>query len=184
MKNKKIWVYVIVLLAFVGINKLVYDYLNTNYKDNNQLIVDETESKVNPAPDFLVKDVNGYNVRLSNSYGKPIILNFWASWCSNCAEQLEEMQSLYDRYQDDVVFFMVNVTDGKKETTTKAKAYINENGYTFPIYFDINNEASIAYRASAIPMTFLIDQQGNLVSYGKGIISEDTISFNIDKLME
>ncbi len=184
MKNKKVWIYLIVLVAFIAINKLVYDYLNQRYQDNNQLQTENNDNEVSPAVDFMVKDTNGYNVRLSSNYGKPIILNFWASWCPNCAQQLIGMQNIYDEYGEDVNFFMVNVTDGQKETISDAKDYINDKGYTFPVYFDINLEASIAYNANTIPITYLIDADGNIAAYGKGTLSEELIKNYLDDLVE
>ena len=185
MKKNRIWIYIIVLLAFIGINKLVYDYLNDNYQANNQLVNEKKqEEETNPAVDFIVKDVNGYNVRLSSQFGKPIVLNFWASWCPNCAQQLIGMQNLYDEYDESVIFFMVNVTDGVKETITDGKDYITDKGYTFPVYYDINLDASSAYGASSIPITYLIDHDGNIVAYGRGTLKEEVIRSYLDDLVE
>lgn len=185
MKKNRIWIYIIVLLAFIGVNKLVYDYLNDNYKDNNQLVEEtEQEQEVSPAMDFIVKDVNGYNVRLSSQFGKPIVLNFWTSWCPNCAEQLVGMQNLYEEYEDRVTFFMVNVTDGVKETITDGKEYIADKGYTFPVYYDINFQASSTYGASSIPITYLIDADGNIAAYGMGTLNEEVIKSYLDGLVE
>ncbi|MEA5027176.1 MAG: TlpA disulfide reductase family protein [Erysipelotrichaceae bacterium] len=189
MRKRKIIIYVIVLVGFVVINKIAYDYLDKNYVPDSQIVEETAETDgestdPTPAVDFTVKDTAGKDVKLSSFYGKTIILNFWASWCSNCAKQLVIYQNLYADYGEDVVFFMVNVTDGVKETNKSAKEYIDDKGYTFPVYFDEDFEASLAYGATAIPMTYIIDKDGNLAAYGKGTISEESLRSYLTSLSE
>lgn len=189
MKNKKkLLLYILALVLFIVINKVVYDYLNANYKSEN-LVTTETDdqqaeetTELNPAVDFTVTDMDGNDVTLSSFYGKPIVLTFWASWCSNCASQMPDFQSVYDDYGEDVVFFMVNVTDGSKETIESAQAYITKNGYTLPFYFDESLEAAIAYGANAIPVTYIIDKDGYLIARGQGAISADILSQYLDSI--
>jgi len=189
MKNKKkVLIYILVLGLFIVVNKVVYDYLNANYKSENLVAAEtadqqaEETSELNPAVDFTVTDLDGNDVTLSSFYGKPIVLTFWASWCSNCATQMPDFQSVYDEYGEDVVFFMVNVTDGSKETLKTAKAYIIKHEYTLPFYFYESLEASIAYSANAIPVTYIIDKDGYLLARGQGTISADVLSQYLDNI--
>ena len=76
----------------------------------------EPEEEVNPAPDFTVYDRNGQPVRLSDMFGKPIVLKFWASWCGPCRSEMPDFDEVYRLLGDEVVFMLVNLTDGEVET--------------------------------------------------------------------
>jgi len=127
------------------------------------------------APDFSVENMAGSTVRLSDHFGKPIVLNFWASWCGPCKSEMPAFQSIYEQYGDEVVFLMVNLTDGTQETRESAKAFYENSGYTFPVYLDVNYEAAIAYGVSAIPVTYFIDTEGQLAAYGASALSEEIL---------
>jgi len=141
--------------------------------------------KANPAPDFTVEDANSVKVRLSDMKGKPVVLNFWASWCPPCKAEMPDFEQMYKKYGDEVQFMMVNLTDGYQETLEKAKAHISSNEYTFPVYFDVDGAAAYAYRVSSIPATYIIDAEGNLVAHAVGMIDatslENAIGMVTDK---
>ena len=80
------------------------------------------------APDFTVYDLDGNPVSLSDYFGKPIVLNFWASWCGPCKMELPDFQETYDELGGDVQFLIVNLTDGSRETVETASAYLKEQG--------------------------------------------------------
>ncbi|MBR5501624.1 MAG: TlpA family protein disulfide reductase [Oscillospiraceae bacterium] len=127
------------------------------------------------APDFAVEDMAGNTVRLSDFLGQPVVLNFWASWCGPCKMEMPAFQTLYDEYGDSVAFLMVNLTDGGQETRDTAKAFVAQSGYTFPVYLDTAYEAAIAYGVSAIPVTYFISADGQLMAYGQSALSEATL---------
>ena len=133
------------------------------------------------APDFTVLDADGQERTLSEFVGKPVILNFWASWCGPCKSEMPDFQEAYEKYGGEIHFLMVNCTGGR-ETVDSAKAFIQEEGYTFPVYFDTTYEAASAYGASSIPMTIFIDANGDLVTYGVGALSPDLIQKGIDMI--
>ena len=98
---------------------------------------DVTEDiKKNTAPDFTVLDKDGNTVRLSEKFGKPIVINFWATWCPPCKQELPDFDKLCKEYGDRVVFMMVNLTDGYRDTVDGTKRFVSGKGYTFPVYFD------------------------------------------------
>ena len=144
---------------------------------------DTTDEAIEPMPDFTVLDRDGNPVKLSDLRGKPVILNFWASWCGPCQSEMPDFQKAYETYGDDVHFMIVNVTDGSRETVETARAYVDGQGYTFPIYFDTTLEAAILYGASAIPLSVFMDAEGRCVAHASGALSAATLQKGIGMIL-
>ncbi len=142
------------------------------------------ESQTMQAPDFTVEDGEGNPVTLSSLQGKPVILNFWASWCPPCKGEMPDFQTAYESYGEDIRFVMVNLTDGGRETKEKAQMFIEESGYTFPVYYDVNMEAAFAYYISSVPATFFIDAEGNIIAHGVGMLDASSLQQGIDMLLQ
>ncbi len=123
------------------------------------------------APDFAVMDKDGNLVKLSDFLGKPIVLNFWATWCPPCKAELPDFDEAATAYGEDVVFLMVNLTDGSRDTVTSVKEFVSTNGYTFPVYFDTQYSAASAYQVFSIPTTYLINTEGVIVGSKVGMMS-------------
>lgn len=132
------------------------------------------EPQGEPAPDFRMMDQNENIISLSELKGKNIILNFWASWCPPCKAELPDFEECYNVYKDDVTFLIVSLTSSY-ETVEKAQNYINECGYSFPVYFDIYGEASLGYELDTIPQTFFINKHGEIVHKVGQMISHDQL---------
>jgi len=133
------------------------------------------------APDFTVLDNDGNEVRLSDYYGKPVVLNFWATWCYYCKVEMPDFNRAYAEYPD-VQFLMVNATDGVNETVESAKAYVSEEGYDFEIFFDTDYDAINSYGVTGFPTTFFIDEKGDLVTYSRGMIDYETLISGIEMI--
>ena len=145
---------------------------------------DPTETTADySAPDFTVYDIDGNAHKLSDFEGKPVILNFWASWCGPCKSEMPDFQEKYGEYGDTIQFLMVNLTDNSQETVDTASKFISGQGYTFPVFYDTDISAASAYGVYSIPVTYFIDAKGDLVTYGKGALTGETLQRGIDILL-
>lgn len=143
---------------------------------------ESSSSATATAPDFTVYTGDGTPVKLSDFRGKPVVLNFWASWCPPCKAEMPDFDAAYQKYPQ-VQFLMVNATDGSRETVESAQAHVTEQGYSFPVFFDTELSASIAYQATALPCTYFIDENGNLVAQGRGMLSAETLEQGINMIL-
>lgn len=205
MKNKKILIAIgIAFVVLLGGATILYNNLKDKV-DSSQLATaheeketadqtkteDKTDEKdadsekePTPAPDFTVYNVDGTQVHLSDYHGKPVVLNFWASWCGPCKSELPDFEAAFKEYGDQIQFMMINLTDGTKETMESASSLIEEQGYTFPVFYDTTYNAAGQYVNGGIPITYFIDAEGNFVAYGQGALDAETLQSGIDMLFE
>ncbi|MBQ3403943.1 MAG: redoxin domain-containing protein [Oscillospiraceae bacterium] len=143
----------------------------------------EPESDLTPAPDFKVLDADGNEVRLSDFVGQPVIVNFWATWCPYCIDEMGEFEENWQKYGERVQFMMVDIADGKRETVDQAKTFIEESGYGFPVYFDTELEAAMAYSLSSLPMTLCINSEGEIFTANVGQMRPSVLESIINELL-
>lgn len=136
------------------------------------------------APDFTVYDREGNTVRLSDFRGKPVVLNFWASWCGPCKKEMPDFEEIYREYGENIHFVMVNLTDGAQETMNSATTFLDNTGYTFPVYYDKDTDAAYTYHVYGIPVTYFINSEGHLIAQGSSALDAETIKRGIEMILE
>lgn len=134
------------------------------------------------APDFTLETTNGEMITLTSLRGKPVMLNFWASWCPPCRAEMPSIQTIFERYGDQVVFLGINATS--QDSLTSAYQLIDELDLTFSILLDTSGTVGRAYRVFSLPTTFFIDRQGVIreIVVG-GPLSEAGLRARLDPLL-
>ncbi|MBT3922783.1 MAG: TlpA family protein disulfide reductase [Nitrospina sp.] len=124
------------------------------------------------APDFLVRDLKGKMVKLSDFKGKVLLLNFWATWCGACIEEMASMQNLYTALQAEGVEVLAVSIDRWNED--RIQNYVKDNNYTFPVLLDQNQEVRKKYHVMGLPTSYLIDGKGKIRGYASGARTWDS----------
>ncbi len=200
MDKKKVIILAVCAVLLFAAAFLGYNYLSENYKpESGNLSGVSSENEEQPetenseaskpaediimAPDFIVYDADGNAVSLSDFAGKPVVINFWATWCGYCVQEMPAFEKAAAEYGDEVIFMMINVTDGQSETKEDAMEFIAEKGYTFPVYYDTDLSATYAYGAYSLPATGFITPSGVFAGGQMGAMNEGTLYSYIDQLL-
>lgn len=142
----------------------------------------ETDEKSNPIPEFTMTDADGKKVSISDLFGKPTVINFWASTCPYCIDEMPYFEELYKTMGDEIQFIMLDIVGFNGETENDGRAFIEENGYTFPVYYDTGYEATYALGLRSLPMTLFLDSDGNMTAVANGRIDEEILQKGIDMI--
>jgi len=120
-----------------------------------------------PAPDFTLKSRSGENIKLSELRGEVVMVNFWASWCAPCRQEMPLLEELYGRYAD-LGFTLLGVN--VEEDSSAALDLLKEIPVTFPILLDTRNDVSKLYNVIAMPSTVILDRDGKVRYVHKGYL--------------
>ena len=195
MKSKK--TVLIIVLAFVALMvgaTVLYNNLGADLAPSQLAtqppatepeateIPGQTQPEPQPVPDFVVYDLDGNEVRLTDFFGKPIVLNFWASWCGPCKMEMPDFNEKYQELGEDIQFLMINMTDGDRETVEIASEFVAGQGYSFPVFYDTAQHAAMVYGVYSLPTTLFIDAEGYPAAYAAGAIDGDTLLRGIDMI--
>ena len=198
-KKRIVFVLALIFVLLLGGAYTLYGWLGQGL-EHNQLTVESPQSQAADsgqaaesgeaaesaepelvaAPDFTVYDKEGNPVQLYDYTGKPLVLNFWASWCGPCQMEMPHFEDKYQELGEEVQFLMVNMTDGSRETVDSASAFIEQQGYTFPVLYDTDSDAALTYGAYSLPTTYFIDADGYAVARATGAIDAETLQQGID----
>ncbi|MGF9913232.1 TlpA disulfide reductase family protein [Paenibacillus ehimensis] len=113
-----------------------------------------------PVPAFTLKGLDGGEYKVGGVRDKPLMVNFWASWCGPCREEAPALKQVYDRYKGQFDLYAVNVTRG--DELEAVRRFVKQAEFSFPVLLDTSGEAAEAYRLLFVPTSFLIDRQGRL----------------------
>ncbi|WBX80412.1 TlpA disulfide reductase family protein [Virgibacillus salarius] len=147
--------------------------------DNSPSDIDEGLQVGKLAPDFTLKGLDGKKYRLSDFRGKKVMLNFWASWCPPCRDEMPAMQRFYQ--DKDVVLLAVNLTSTERKKSDVTN-FIKQYKLTFPILLDEAAEVSDRYQIKPIPTTYLIDSKGHIQYKAFGAMSYELMIQEFQKL--
>lgn len=148
----------------------------------------ETESSLTPAIDFTLTDQYGNTHKLSDYKGKTVFLNFWATWCSPCRAEMPDIQKLYESSETEgenalVVLGVAAPNLGNEKSEEEIKAFLEENGYTYPVLMDTTGEIFMSYGVNAFPTTFMITKEGKVFGYASGQLNEATMKSIVEQTM-
>ena len=131
------------------------------------------------APEFVLSDPSGKTYTLSELKGSVVFINFWATWCPPCVEEMPSLQNLYNGFKDKKEFRMITIL--YKDDYNKAMAYQKQNNYTLPVLIDRELKSAKAYGVTGVPETYIVDKQGVLRE--KVIGPADWNSVQVDSLI-
>lgn len=133
-----------------------------------------------PAADFTLKLFDGGGFRLSEQEGRPVVINFFASWCTLCGDEGSGLEKIHREYAErGVVFIGVAV----KDTEAKAKAHVKKYGFTFPTGLDADGTIRVAYGIYGLPMTYFIDREGLIHYVHAGAVTEALLKYELGKIL-
>jgi cytochrome c biogenesis protein CcmG/thiol:disulfide interchange protein DsbE len=116
-------------------------------------------------PNVVLKDMDGNSVNLSelSNNGKPIIINFWATWCAPCKRELNTISEMYEDWQEETGVKLYAISIDDQRTVDRVKTYANANNWEYTVLLDTNSDLKRAMGVNNVPFTFLVDGKGNIV---------------------
>lgn len=131
-----------------------------------------------PAPDFSLQNLSGQNVQIQDYRGKVVLVNFWATWCGPCVEELPLFQKYHELYSPEFVVLAID----NQETVDKVQPFVDQLGLTFEILLDLDASVSVLYQAFGLPTSAIIDQEGMIRFQHIGIIGEEQLQNYLTQL--
>jgi len=183
----------ILLLVLLG-GYATWDYLagekTKKVNEPTQEMMDAPEEQVETgaitsdipvAQDFTLPTLNGEPVSLSDSKGKITIVNFWATWCPPCREEMPHMQSFYEKHHEEVEILAVNVTN-MDDGRPAIEQFVQEHELTFPILLDESGEVGLTYEIMTLPTSYILDAEGRVFQKIIGAMDEQVMNELVEAL--
>jgi cytochrome c biogenesis protein CcmG/thiol:disulfide interchange protein DsbE len=153
--------FVIAIVIFISLHGLV-----EGGKDDLFLNTEVHSIKNKKAPNFCLKGLNEKKIELKNFKGKVVFLNFWATWCGPCKEEMPSMETLYQQFKEkDFIFLTISLDYGEE---TEVREFIEKHHYHFPVLLDPKCETLDLYEVKEIPTTIIIDKEGIMIGKATG----------------
>lgn len=184
--RRRIMIAIVVSLINVGLLTLLWSQLLTpaqNQTNSGSSGNDQSSPLIgHPAPDFTLPVLStrpAPAIHLAGLRGKPVMLNFWASWCDVCKREAPLLESTWQRVQGQgIVFLGIDIQD----TQSEALSFLQTYGITYPNVVDVNGSVTINYGVTGVPETFFIDRRGVVVYKVIGELTEQTLQRNLQSL--
>lgn len=174
--RRNVWIGMIVLVL-VGF--AVYQNV---LKADRPASAREPAPKLNAlAPGFKLTGLDGSLYEVGGKRDKALLINFWASWCGPCELEAPDLKHMYDKYNDRLDLYAVNMTAGDR--MDNIQSFVRHFEFNFPVLLDKDGTAGDAYRISGIPMTFLVDKEG-VIRDVFGVLHPDELEKRIKRLIE
>lgn len=141
---------------------------------------EEDEKNYKQATDFKVYNDNNEEVQLSSFKGKPIVINFWTSWCSYCKIEMPYFEELYKKEKANVTFVMINVASDDR--IDDAKQYMASQKFTFPVYYDTQRTAAYAYQITGYPVTVFVNKNFEIYKIHQGMIKQELLQKYVNEI--
>lgn len=179
--NKKIAVFLL-LLILIGI--VIFQNVSARGKEAIKNTDPQAQGTA-PKPGFLVpnftlKDMDGKSFEVGGKRDKPMMLNFWASWCGPCELEAPDLKNLYDKYKADFDLYGINMT--RNDDKADVKKFVEQYKLSFPILLDLDGKVADKFRFNFIPTSFLIDRNGVVVDV-INVLSAKELERRITKLI-
>jgi thiol-disulfide isomerase/thioredoxin len=135
------------------------------------------------APDFTLETLNGETIKLSELKDTPVLINFWATWCGACREEMPILQKAQEKYLNRVKILAINLANSER-SLKEVKEYLKDNQLTFTVPLDKDGSVADSYRVRAIPTSFFIDKNGVIKAKFIGTMSEEVLEENVAKILD
>lgn len=135
------------------------------------------------APDFELTDLNGDTYSLSQFKGKPVLLNFWATWCPPCRKEMPDLQAFAEKYGEDIQVLGVN-WDYQSDVNEEVREFLAEYDITYPNVLDKAGEVFVKYQLTGLPVTYWIDEAGVIRGIWFGAMKEEDIVTGFQKITD
>jgi peroxiredoxin len=182
LKARWFWLAMIGLVVVLGGLWIAYSssLLSSLASEGENVTLEPAPVVGHPAPDFALPTLAGETVRLSDFKGKPVLINFWATWCGPCRSEFPDFQkAAVDNADELVIIGINNTTTDQKE---QIPAFLEEFGVTFPIVLDETGETAKAYNILGLPTSIFIDRDGNVNEIFTGPINKAYIEAKLSEM--
>lgn len=155
----KYWRQFFSISLLLSIGWIIFTAFQTSQRIENNFFVPQIGFQ---APDFILSDLEGDSYQLNNLKGTAVVINVWASWCTPCKAEMPAIQNIYEQYADENIIIL-GINDTRQDSVSEVLDFARKNDLTFPILLDYEGMVSRDYQVQALPTTFFISPQGEIV---------------------